>query len=347
MARGASGLTPAALRSLSEAAGVERTAETGVARAADDVAALGAAVRDEAATLTQIRGNFGRFVSQQGGADWFAEPLANFGAGADAATAAKKAAAGAARAARTAARDGATDDAWAKAGAALSDASDAQERADITFARTQEKGRKAAGALSRVMVDTLAPDSPLRAAAVAPAPQPAPSAASWAEARAELQGALSVLGAAPVESEPAAPAAVDAAAADAVEEAPAMPMVPTPAPADVQMVEVQTGPPVAALAIAAGVVATVAVGGRALTTLTAPADDDEASDLADLLDADAARADVDDAEEEILAELRVSDEVADFKTSWSTSVAETDAPKTPARQPKEKTFAEADEEVEA
>ena len=115
----------------------------------------------------------------------------------------------------------------------------------------------------------------------------------------------------------------------------------------VQMVEVQTGPPVAALAIAAGVVATVAVGGRALTTLTAPADDDEASDLADLLDADAARADVDDAEEEILAELRVSDEVADFKTSWSTSVAETDAPKTPARQPKEKTFAEADEEVEA
>ena len=346
MARGASGLTPAALRSLSEAAGVERTAETGVARAADDVAALGAAVRDEAATLTQIRGNFGRFVSQQGGADWFAEPLANFGAGADAATAAKKAAAGAARAARTAARDGATDDAWAKAGAALSDASDAQERADITFARTQEKGRKAAGALSRVMVDTLAPDSPLRAAAVAPAPQPAPSAASWAEARAELQGALSVLGAAPVESEPAAPAAVDAAA-DAVEEAPApvMPMVPTAAPADVQMVEVQTGPPVAALAIAAGVVATVAVGGRALTTLTAPADDDdEASDLADLLDADAARADVDDAEEEILAELRVSDEVADFKTSWSTSVAETDAPKTPARQPKEKTFAEADEE---
>ena len=123
-----------------------------------------------------------------------------------------------------------------------------------------------------------------------------------------------------------------------------MPMVPTAAPADVQMVEVQTGPPVAALAIAAGVVATVAVGGRALTTLTAPADDDEASDLADLLDADAARADVDDAEEEILAELRVSDEVADFKTSWSTSVAETDAPKTPARQPKEKTFAEADEE---
>ena len=117
------------------------------------------------------------------------------------------------------------------------------------------------------------------------------------------------------------------------------------APADVQMVEVQTGPPVAALAIAAGVVATVAVGGRALTSLTAPADDDdEASDLADLLDADAARADVDDAEEEILAELRVSDEVADFKTSWSTSVAETDAPKTPARQPKEKTFAEADEE---
>ena len=66
--------------------------------------------------------------------------------------------------------------------------------------------------------------------------------------------------------------------------------------------------------------------------------------LHDLL---AARADVDDAEEEILAELRVSDEVADFKTSWSTSVAETDAPKTPARQPKEKTFAEADEEVEA
>ena len=86
-------------------------------------------------------------------------------------------------------------------------------------------------------------------------------------------------------------------------------------------------------------------GGMEITSLTAPADDDdEASDLADLLDADAARADVDDAEEEILAELRVSDEVADFKTSWSTSVAETDAPKTPARQPKEKTFAEADEE---
>ena len=54
-----------------------------------------------------------------------------------------------------------------------------------------------------------------------------------------------------------------------------MPMVPAAAPADVQMVEVQTGPPVAALAIAAGVVATVAVGGRALTTLTAPADDDD------------------------------------------------------------------------
>ena len=51
-------------------------------------------------------------------------------------------------------------------------------------------------------------------------------------------------------------------------------------------------------------------------------------------------------DEEILAELRVSDEVADFKTSWSTSVAETDAPKTPARQPRDKTFAEADEEVD-
>ena len=346
VARGASGLTPAALRSLSEAAGVERTAETGVARAADDVAALGAAVRDEAATLTQIRGNFGRFVSQQGGADWFAEPLANFGAGADAATAAKKAAAGAARAARTAARDGATDDAWAKAGAALSDASDAQSAptslrphagegaqgggralprdgrhpgARLAAARGGGRARAAAGAVGGVVGG-----GSRRAQGASRFSAPPRSSRSRRRRGGRRGGGRRRGGGGAGDADGAGGGAgrrADGRGAD--------------------------GPPVAALAIAAGVVATVAVGGRALTTLTAPADDDEASDLADLLDADAARADVDDAEEEILAELRVSDEVADFKTSWSTSVAETDAPKTPARQPKEKTFAEADEEVEA